>query len=514
MSPIDLEIYWNRLIAITDEAGATLKRTSFSTVVRESNDFACVLLDPEARLVAQSALSIPGFIGTAPLSLKGILKVFPQESLKPGDILFTNDPWIGTGHLPDATMVAPIFFGDRLVAFAMAVAHLSDVGGRQWSADAGEVYEEGIRFPVIKLAEAGVFNPWVMQMLEANVRLPQQVRGDIEAQVGALRVAERRLTELLEEYGLSDINEIAGAIFKASEDAALRELRKIPPGVYHGSVESDGWDERIKIQAKITVSHEGVTVDYSGSTAQVRFGINETFNHTYAYTIYPFKCLLSPGIPNNDGFTRLFKVIAPEGTIVNAKPPAAVGARHLIGHQLQAAVFEALAKVMPERVQADSGTPLWSVLMRGVNPALGTSFSSILFFNGGMGAMRDRDGPPTSGFPANISNTPIEVAEMLSPVLFGCKSLIEGSGGEGIHRGGMGQKVSFQSRWPGRLRVSLLTERTRVPAKGIEGGQAGRTGHVLLNGQAVEHPKGVVDMVEGDILELGLPGGGGYGVKS
>ena len=151
--------------------------------------------------------------------------------------------------------------------------------------------------------------------------------------------------------------------------------------------------------------------------------------------------------------------------------------------------------------------------MRGVNPALGTSFSSILFFNGGMGAMRDRDGPPTSGFPANISNTPIEVAEMLSPVLFGCKSLIEGSGGEGIHRGGMGQKVSFQSRWPGRLRVSLLTERTRVPAKGIEGGQAGRTGHVLLNGQAVEHPKGVVDMIEGDILELGLPGGGGYGVK-
>ena len=513
MSPIDLEIYWNRLIAIADEAGATLKRTSFSTVVRESNDFACVLLDTEARLVAQSSLSIPGFIGTAPLSLKAMLKVFPKETLQQGDILFTNDPWIGTGHLPDATMAAPIFVNNKLVAFAIAVAHLSDIGGRQWSADAGEVYEEGIRFPVVKLAEKGVFNPWVMQMLEANVRQPQQVRGDIEAQVGALRVADRRLVEMLAEYNLQNMDEIASEIFRASEDAARRELKNIPPGVYHGAVESDGWDEKIRVQAKITVTPDGVTVDYSGSSPQVRFGVNETFHHAYAYTIYPFKCLLSPAIPNNDGFTRLFTMIAPEGTIVNAKPPAAVGARHLIGHQLQAAVFEALAKVLPDRVQADSGTPLWSVLMRGVNPEKGTSFSSILFFNGGMGAMRDRDGPPAAGFPANISNTPIEIAEMLSPVIFHKKCLIDGSGGEGMHRGGIGQMVSFQSRWPGRLRVSLLTDRTRVPAKGIEGGEPGRVGHVLLNGQHVEHPKGVVDMVEGDSLELALPGGGGYGVK-
>lgn len=514
MSPIDLEIYWNRLIAIADEAGAVLKRTSFSTVVRESNDFACVLLDTEARLVAQSSLSIPGFIGTAPLSLKGMLKVFPKASLQPGDILFTNDPWVGTGHLPDATMAAPIFAHGRLVAFAIAVAHLSDIGGRQWSADASEMFEEGIRFPVIKLAEAGRFNPLVMQMLEANVRLPQQVRGDIEAQVGALRVAERRLVDLLDEYGLEGIDEIAAGIFRASEEAALRELRLIPPGVYHGSVESDGWDERVRIQATVTVAHDGVTIDYAGSTPQVRFGINETFNHAYAYTIYPFKCLLSPGIPNNDGFTRLFTVIAPEGTIVNARPPAAVGARHLIGHQLQAAVFDALSSVLPDKVQADSGTPLWSVLMRGVDVEKGTSFSSILFFNGGMGAMRGRDGPPAAGFPANISNTPVEVAETLAPILFKAKRLDDGSGGAGAHRGGMGQVVSFESRWPGRLRVSLLTDRTRVPAKGILGGEPGRAGHVWCNGEPVANPKGVVDLLEGDTLELGLPGGGGFGRPS
>lgn len=511
MNPIDLEIYWNRLIAITDEAGATLKRTSFSTVVRESNDFACVLLDTEARLVAQSTLSIPGFIGTAPLSLKAMLKVIPRESLRPGDILFTNDPWIGTGHLPDATMVAPIFHGERLVAFAMAVAHLSDVGGRQWSADANEVYEEGIRFPVIKLASEGRFDPLVMQMLTVNVRLPQQVRGDIEAQVGALRVAERRLVELLQEYGLPGIDEIAQAIFESSKEAALRELRAIPPGVYVGSVDSDGFDERVSIRATITVAADGVTIDYAGSTPQVRYGINETYHHTYAYTIYPFKCLLSPAIPNNDGFTRLFRVIAPEGTIVNARPPAAVGARHLIGHQLQTAVFDALAPVLPDRIQADSGTPLWSVLMRGVDAARGTSFSTILFFNGGMGAKHGRDGPPAAGFPANISNTPVEVAETLAPVVFRCKQLADGSGGDGTWRGGLGQVVAFQSRWPGRLRVSLLTDRTRVPAKGMLGGSAGRTGHVLLNGEPVANPKSVVELNEGDTLELALPGGGGYG---
>lgn len=511
MNPIDLEIYWNRLISITDEAGAALKRTSFSTVVRESNDFACVLLDAQARLVAQSSLSIPGFIGTAPLSLQRMLEFFPLERLNQGDILFTNDPWIGTGHLPDATMVAPIFMNGRIIAFAMAVAHLSDIGGRQWSADANEMFEEGIRFPVVKLAEGGQINALILQMLETNVRLPQQVRGDIEAQIGALNVAERRLVEMLEEYGLSDIEEIADSIFAASQSAALKELQAIPAGVYKGSVESDGFDEKIVIHASVTVSEQGVTVDYSGSSPQVRYGINETFNHTYAYTIFPFKCLLSPDLPNNDGFTRLFNVIAPEGTIVNARPPAAVGARHLIGHQLQAAIFEALADVLPDKVQADSGTPLWSVLLRGVDTERGKSFSSILFFNGGMGAMRERDGPPAAGFPANISNTPIEIAETLAPIIFGEKRLADGSGGLGKHTGGMGQVVSFTSRWPGQLRVSLLTDRTRIPAKGIHGGQAGKVGHVLLNEKPVPNPKSVVDMAQGDKLELALPGGGGYG---
>jgi len=212
IDPIDLEIYWNRLISIADEAGAVLKRTSFSTVVRESNDFACVLLDSKARLIAQSSLSIPGFIGTAPLSLRAMLKTIPVEALKPGDVLFTNDPWIGTGHLPDATMARPIFHNHRIIAFAMSVAHLSDIGGRQWSADANELFEEGIRFPVLKLVEAGKLNDFVVNLLMGNVRLPQQVKGDLFAQLAALSVSEQRVLELVDEYKLDSLDGVAEAI--------------------------------------------------------------------------------------------------------------------------------------------------------------------------------------------------------------------------------------------------------------------------------------------------------------
>ncbi|MBU6285820.1 MAG: hydantoinase B/oxoprolinase family protein [Betaproteobacteria bacterium] len=511
INPIDLEIYWNRLISIADEAGAVLKRTSFSTVVRESNDFACVLLDAQARLIAQSSLSIPGFIGTAPLTLKGMLKAIPIEQLVPGDVLFTNDPWIGTGHLPDASMARPIFHQHRVIAFAMSVAHLSDIGGRQWSADANELFEEGIRFPVLKLVEAGTLNAFVVQLLMGNVRLPEQVKGDLFAQLAALSVSEQRLLELVEAYKLDDIDGVAEAIFNASEKAALAELAKVKPGIYKGYVDSDGFDEPIHIQASVDVSADGITIDYTGSSQQVRYGINETYNHTYAYSIFPLKCLLAPAIPNNDGFTRLFKVHAPEGSIVNARFPAPVGARHLIGHQLQAAVFDALATVFPTQVQADSGTPLWSVLLRGLDTESIKGFSSILFFNGGMGAMQGRDGPAAAGFPANISNTPVEVAETLAPILFGEKRLADGSGGAGCYRGGDGQIVSFQSRWPGKMRVSLLTDRTKLPARGLCGGKDGKTGGVYLNGKSIDQPKRVIDVNEDDWLELRLPGGGGFG---
>ena len=511
ISTIDVEIYWSRLINIVDEAGAALQRTSFSPIVRESNDFACVLLDDCGRLLAQSTLSVPGFLGTAALSLQHMLKVFPSSTLSDGDVLFTNDPWIGTGHLPDSTLAAPIFMRGRIVAFSVVIAHLSDIGGRQWSADSNEVFEEGIRFPVIKLVESGKRNQLVFDMLAANVRLPDQVLGDLRAQLSAIYVTEERLRQFLSEYQLVDLREIASEIFAITERMTLESIRKIPAGIYTGQVAADGWEHAINIRAAVSISSDGISVDYTGSSQQSRYGINESYNHTYAYTAYPFKCMLAPGVQNNDGFLRLLRVCAPTGSIVNCRPPAAVGARQLVGHLLQAAIFEAMAEVLPDQVQADSGTPLWTIVLRGVDTDRDTSFSTILFFNGGIGAMRDRDGRACGSFPANISNTPIEITENLAPILFTKKLIAEGSGGEGRTRGGEGQIVAFQSRWPTLMRVSLLTERNRVAAQGLFGGGAGAVGHVRQNGKPVAHTKGVLDLMPGDTLELTLPGGGGFG---
>lgn len=511
INPIDLEIYWSRLIAVVDEAGAALKRTAFSTVVRESNDFACVLLDRDGELLAMSSISVPGFIGTASLSLRKMLEVFPSAGLNPGDVLFSNDPWVGTGHLPDATMAAPIFRGGAIVGYVVTVAHLSDIGGHQWSAGCNEVYEEGIRFPVLKLVENGQRNRLVLDILKANVRVPDRVLGDIDAMFAAMHVCEVRLIEFLDDYGLRDLRRVAEAIYRVSGQAALQEIRAIKPGTYYGEVEADGWDATIRIQAKIIVSAEGISVDYSGSSLQSEFGINESYNHTYAYTLCPFKCMLCPEIPNNAGFTRLFSVIAPEGTIVNSRHPAAVGARQLVGHLLQAAVFDALAEVLPHRAQADSGTPLWTLVLHGTHAGESQSFSTILFFNGGMGAMQGRDGYACTSFPANISNTPLEVTENIAPILFRSKSLYADSGGSGKHKGGAGQVVSFESRWPGVIKASLLTERTRVAAKGLLGGSPGKVGFVRKNGAPVSQPKGIVELNLGDVLEFALPGGGGFG---
>jgi len=511
ISAIDLEVYWSRLVNIVDEAGAALKRTSFSPIVRESNDFACVLLDESGRLLVQSTLSVPGFIGTAAFSLQHMLNVSPRKTLSPGDVLFTNDPWIGTGHLPDSTLAAPIFNEGRIVAFVVTIAHLSDIGGRQWSADSTEIFEEGIRFPVLKLMEKGEPNQLVFDLLAANVRIPDQVLGDLHAQLSAIHVAEDRLQQILAEYQLSDLAEIASEVFAITERMTLEGVRKIPSGVYTGHVAADGWDEEINIRASLTVSRDGIVVDYAGSSPQSRYGINESYNHTYAYTVFPLKCMLVPGVQNNDGFLRRLRVIAPSGTIVNCRSPAPVGGRQLVGHLLQAAVFDALANVLPAHVQADSGTPLWTIVLRGVDPARDASFSTILFFNGGIGAMRDRDGRACTSFPGNISNTPIEITENLAPILFTAKHVAEGSGGAGQARGGEGQIVAFQSRWPTPIKVSLLTERNRVPAKGLFGGEPGAVGHVFRNGVPVLQPKGVVELLPGDTLELALPGGGGFG---
>jgi N-methylhydantoinase B len=319
------------------------------------------------------------------------------------------------------------------------------------------------------------------------------------------------LLELLAEYALPDLRRLRESIFRVSEDALRKEIRKLPAGTYTAEIEADGWDTPVRIRVAIEIGRDLIRIDYTGSSPQSRYGINEVYNHTFAYSVYPLKCMLTPSIPNNDGFVRLFEVNAPAGLIVNCRPPAAVGARQLIGHLLQGAIFEAMAPVIPARVQADSGTPLWTLVFRGLNGGHSESFSAILFFNGGTGAMSGRDGSHCTSFPTNIACSPTEIVESLTPLLVRSKRMAPDSGGPGTFMGGCGQIVEIESRWPGPVRVSLLTERTRAPARGLLGGGPGGLGFVKKNGVAVAETKGMLELAKGDVLELGLPGGGGVG---
>jgi N-methylhydantoinase B len=511
---VETEICWARLVAIVDEAAAALVRTSFSTVVRESNDFACVLLDARGHSLAQSTISVPGFIGSMPRTLREMLIRVPREQLEPGDVLITNDPWLGTGHLPDTTMAMPVFREREIVAFTCVTAHLSDIGGRQWSADAAEVYEEGLWLPVVKYLHGGRVNDDVHRIIETNVRNAEQVIGDIRAQLAATNVMARKLLDFMAEMDLEDVHGLARTIHGVSERAMANAIRDVPEGRYVGEIHADGWDDPVTIRATVEIRGGRVHIDYAGTSAQSRRGINAVFNHTYAFTIYPFKSVFVPHIPNNEGLLNVFEVTAPPGTIVNALPPAAVGARHLVGHLLQGAIYQALGAAVPDRVQADSGTPLWSVVFKVPASAGQRGATTVLFFNGGTGATSWADGPSCTSFPTNISVTPVEITETLAPLRVRHKRLAPDSGGAGRWRGGCGQDIAIQSLARTPVTVSLLTERTRFPAQGLLGGRPGRPGFVRRNGRAVPEPKSVIVLEPGDVLELGLPGGGGFGAPA
>jgi N-methylhydantoinase B len=511
--PIALEILWNRLIAIVDEASAALVRTSFSTIVRESNDFACVLLDAEGRSLAQSSLSIPSFIGTLPVTVRHFLRVFPAASLLPGDVLVTNDPWIGTGHLNDINVAVPVFHRGRLVALAASTAHAPDIGGRIRSPDNREVFEEGLRIPAVKLYEAGRLNTLVMEFIRHNVRVPDQVEGDLAAQVAADELVGRRLLELLEEYGIDDLRPLARTIQERSEQATRSAIRELRPGVYPCVLPVDGLGEELRISLALTVQHhpERILCDYAGTSPQQPDALNVVPNYTYAYTAFGLKCVLAPDIPNNDGCFRLFTVTAPEGSMLNPHFPAAVGARASIGHYLPVAVFGALAGAIPDRVRAAPGSPLWCVNVTGAWDG-GPPFAGMFFFNGGMGGADGQAGLPCVSFPSNISNTPIEVLEHLFPLEFVRKEMVVGSGGRGEWPGGDGQVLECCVVNSTPITVTFLASRIHWPAEGLFGGGAGSLGSILLNGQPI-NPRSRRRLQPGDRLTLTTPGGGGYGPR-
>lgn len=507
--PVTLQILWSRLISIVDEGAITLVRTSFSSVVQECNDYACVIMDRQGRALADNPRSIPAFIGTLPRTTRHILREFPAERWVPGDVVITNDPWLGTGHLPDFAIVTPVFRGDRLVAFAGSVAHAADIGGINWGSHAREVYEEGLRVPVSKLFEAGRPNEQLFKIIRANVRLPEQVVGDLLAQVASAEVCIERVREFMQDAGLDGLDALADAIQTHAEQAMRAAIRAVPDGVYDHTVPLDGYDEPLVVRVRVTVAGDTLDVDYAGTSRQVPYGINSVMNYTYAYTNYPIKCALDPVTPKNEGSYRPLTVRAPEGSILNATFPAPVSGRHLTGMYCAAAVFGALARAIPERVMADSSGPPARPVFAGVGKD-GRPFTLIIFPWGGMGARPTADGLPCTAYPGNDACASVEVMETLAPVRFREKELIRDSGGVGKFQGGAGQRleIEFVAEMTGTL--SMMAARFHAPAEGLLGGGPGSLTEVRINGAAVP-PNGRHLVRPGDVVTICYPGGGGYG---
>ena len=514
LDAITLELIWTRMISIVDEAAASLVRTSFSTIVRESNDFACVLTDAAGQSLAQATDSIPSFINTVPRTIRHFLDEYPADTLKPGDTLITNDIWMGTGHLPDITVAKPIFLGGTLVGFAGSVAHAPDIGGRQRSADAREVFEEGLQIPVMKVMVEGVMDKTFERILRKNVREPGQVMGDLYAQFTALQLIETRVAGLMVEQNLATLEDVAREIHGRSEAAMREAIRRVPEGVYRQTAISDGFDKPIVLEMAMTVKDGTISVDFAGSALQVPMSINVCLAYTAAYTSYGVRAVLLPNVPNNEGVLKPIEVTAPKGSILNSQHPAAGGARALIGHFRPMMVIRALADAMPDRVIATVGSPLWCVNLAGSRPG-GGSFANIFFMNGGYGAAHNRDGQNVLSWPSNISSTPVEMIEQLSPLHVEFRRLRADGGGPGTFRGGTGQEIKFENRAAGPISVTFLAERTRpeAAAAGIAGGESGAPGEVIIDGKRSD-PKARHVVAPGGTIELRTPGGGGFGPPS
>jgi N-methylhydantoinase B len=509
---ITLEIYWNRLISIADEAATGLLRTAFSTIVRESNDYATVLMDRNGNSVTENTGGLASFSCILPKTTKIFLERFPAETWRPGDTVITNDPWLATGHLPDFTIVTPIFYHNDLVGFAGCISHSPDVGGSLWSADCRELFEEGIRIPPTHLLRAGEWNEQLIDILLGNVRVPKQVLGDLQAQVVSNEVCVRGVQEFLEDTGLSDLQGLSAALSERTDRAMRRAIAEVPDGTYRATIEADGFDADItRIVCAVTVHGDTMHIDFDGTSRQIDRGINCVMNYTHAYSVYPVKCALDPLTPRNEGSYQAITVSAPERSILNPVYPAPVSARQLTGHLLAGAIYKALAPVLPNKIIAEcGGAPTMRALFSGIK-ADGDPFSQVLFASGGMGAMPHRDGMSTTAFPTNVGAGSIEAYESVAPLLVWKKRLRTDSGGAGTFRGGLGQEVEIELRTEAPSRLSMLSDRHDHPASGVLGGLHGAPSYIAFDNGTRPHPKSRSSVQPGQRLTLLYAGGGGYG---
>jgi N-methylhydantoinase B len=522
LAQIHTQIMWNRLVAVVEEQAQTMLRTAFSTSVREAGDLSAGVFDRHGRMLAQAVTGTPGHVNSMANGVRYFLDAYPLATMKPGDHYITNDPWLTSGHLHDITVVTPSFYRGEAVGLFANTIHVVDIGGLGMGPDGRQVFEEGLSIPIMSLAREGRMNEDLLRLVRANVREPLQVEGDIYACAACNDEGSRRLSGMMDEFEIANLDRLGDTIIEASRDATLERIRALPKGTYRNSLTMDGYDKPLLLNAALSISDDGIHVDYDGTSPASAFGINVVFNYCLAYTAFGVKCLVAPDVPNNAGSLAPITVSAPEGCVLNAKRPWPVAARHTVGQMLPDVVAGCLQQAIAGGVPAEGASSLWNPQIFGVGSLVdevedGTDanklpeFSTVIFHCGGAGARPAKDGLSATAFPSGVRTIPVEATESVAPIVFYRREFRDGSGGPGQFRGGLGQIIELGGAGATPLALLCNFERVRHPARGRSGGRPGAAGVVTLRSGRPIRPKGRQTVPPRDAICLQLPGGGGFG---
>ena len=519
IDPVTFSVVWNGLVSIAEEMGTALRRSAYSLGVREGRDFSTALFDAQGRLVAQGNFS-PGHLGSMPFVVRNILYEYPLDDLEEGDSILLNDPYLGSGHLPDFFQVSPIFFDGNLLGFSANCAHMVDVGGAgpgSQAVDSLDLFQEGLRFLPTRIYHAGRPNREVLRMLESNVRVPDKVMGDVRAQRNANRIGEMGVISLADTYGPDTLAACMDQILDRSEESMRSAIRELPEGVYEAEDYFDDYGpgtEPLKVKVAVTIKDGGFTIDFSGSSPQTLSGLNSTFNYTRAYSYFTLKALtVQDRVPQNEGCIRPIEVIAPEGSLFNPRPPAAVGPRAIMQQRMVDTILLAMSKAAPDRVIANSShwaNPNYG----GIDPRTGKPFVYYEMLIGGVGARPTKDGADGLCSAFNLENIPVEVVEATYPVLVDRLQFVTDSAGPGRFRGGAAMRKDVRLL-SDEVVFSNLTDRQVTCPQGLFGGQGGPVGSTTRNPDSPDpeplHSKGSYRLSRSDVVSTTLSGSGGYG---
>lgn len=520
LAGIQRQIMWNRLIAVVEEQAQVMIRTAFSTTVREAGDLSAGIFDLDGRMMAQAVTGTPGHVNSMMESVGHFLAKFPIGTMKEGDHYITNDPWLGTGHLHDLTVVTPAFRNGKPVGLFANTAHVIDIGGLGMGPEGRSVFEEGLYIPIVKCFDQGKPNETFFDFIRWGSRLPVELEGDVYSLCACNDAAVHRLVEMMDEFRMDSLTPLAEFIFDSSLKATVAEIAKLGRGTYSGEISSDGYEEPVTLKARMTILDDAIEVDYAGTSGLSQRGINVPAAYTRAYSCFGIKVVVAPEIPNNWASLAPFRMIIPDGTILNAPRPYPVSVRHVIGHLLPDLMMGCLHQTVPTRVAAEGASCLWNPPLRGGSSVSGQArgnkkvigdFEVITFNSGGTGARPAFDGLDATAFPSGVRTMPVEATENVAPIVIWRKELREGSAGAGRTRGGLGQTMEIATKGELEFAVNATFDRIANAPKGRDGGGLGANGAVTLKTGEKLRTKGYQVIPNGNRLILHMPGGGGMG---